>query len=308
MFLNLMYQQLYYVQTINISANKERTTGQIETKELTRKKQLNKRISNHRKFKTTFQYTNEPISPYVINFHSLELSLNIHHLKFDTDDNLISNLIYLLKSYNINELQYGILMARKYSSIENNYSHLMLDNNFHYILFEIMNNYYTFSQIISESLWTLINLFHDNNNHIKIIILFLLIQENNSILQKIITYYLNDDIIIGHICLLFMNGLLEYEVEEQEQSLKILEDNIYVNKETILKLLEIISERIYIDNGIDFVCTLINVLDEGQVIVLFLDCIKKIFDKKDNISKIGKKELKKLEEIKEYIEQTYYKK
>lgn len=303
-----MYQQLYYVQTINISANKERTTGQIETKELTRKKQLNKRISNHRKFKTTFQYTNEPISPYVINFHSLELSLNIHHLKFDTDDNLISNLIYLLKSYNINELQYGILMARKYSSIENNYSHLMLDNNFHYILFEIMNNYYTFSQIISESLWTLINLFHDNNNHIKMIILFLLTQENNFILKKIITYYLNDDIIIGHICLLFMNGLLEYEVEEQEQSLKILEDNIYVNKETILKLLEIISERIYIDNGIDFVCTLINVLDEGQVIVLFLDCIKKIFDKKDNISKIGKKELKKLEEIKEYIEQTYYKK
>jgi hypothetical protein len=105
-----------------------------------------------------------------------------------------------------------------------------------------------------------------------------------------------------------VNGLLEYEVEEQEQSLKILEDNIYVNKETILKLLEIISERIYIDNGIDFVCTLINVLDEGQVIVLFLDCIKKIFDKKDNISKIGKKELKKLKEIKEYIEQTYYKK
>jgi hypothetical protein len=140
------------------------------------------------------------------------------------------------------------------------------------------------------------------------IILFLLTQENNSILQKIITYYSNDDIIIGHICLLFMNGLLEYEVEEQEQSLKILEDNIYVNKETILKLLEIISERIYIDNSIDFVCTLINVLDEGQVIVLFLDCIKKIFDKKDNISKIGKKELKKLEEIKEYIEQTYYKK
>ena len=302
-----MYQQLYYAQTINISANKERITGQIETKELTRKKQLNKRISNHRKFKTTFQYINEPISPYVINFHSLELSLNIHHLKFDTDENLISNLIYLLKSYNINELQYGILMARKYSSIENNYSHLMLDNNFHYILFEVMNNYYTFSQIISESLWTLINLFHDNNNHIKMIILFLLIQENNSILQKIITYYLNDDIIIGHICLLFTNGLLEYEVEEQEQSLKILEDNIYVNKETILKLLEIIRERIYIDNGIDFVCTLINVLDEGQVIVLFLDCIKKIVDKKDNISKIGKKELKKLEEIKEYIEQTYYK-
>ena len=114
MFLNLMYQQLYYDQTINISANKERITGQIETKELTRKKQLNKRISNHRKFKTTFQYINEPISPYVINFHSLELSLNIHHLKFDTDENLISNLIYLLKSYNINELQYGILMARKY--------------------------------------------------------------------------------------------------------------------------------------------------------------------------------------------------
>ena len=303
-----MYQQLYYDQTINISANKERITGQIETKELTRKKQLNKRISNHRKFKTTFQYTNEPISPYVINFHSLELSLNIHHLKFDTDDNLISNLIYLLKSYNINELQYGILMARKYSSIENNYSHLMLDNNFHCILFEVMNNYHTFSQIISESLWILINLFHDNNNHIKMIILFLLTQENNSILQKIITYYSNDDIIIGHICLLFTNGLLEYEVEEQEEPLKILEDNIYINKETILKLLEIIGEKIYIDNGIDFVCTLINVLDEGQVIVLFLDLIKKIVDKKDNISKISKKELKKLEEIKEYIEQTYYKK
>ena len=212
-----------------------------------RKKKLDEKIMIWRKNNFLKNNNSYKHSKYKITINDLGNCYNTKKLQYTTDLDYISLLHSLITNENIHDVLYGLLLCRKYSILKNAPIKLMLRDNFHLILFKIIDKYNHNIKIVNTCLVILINLLAISINDDSIITNCLDARVIN-ILKEIISFY-NDNVINQNVILLITNILLCSNND------KIITKKLTENIQFIVQLIEIIYTNKLVDK-VDLVLVL----------------------------------------------------